>query len=341
MRVHSCQTEDLQQHLDAAAAPEAGPAPALVEAIRSELTARRVTTQTSLARAVQRLLGPVIAVSGEEVTQVLDEMAREGDLSSASGGRIAAAPLRIVVLTDQYWALHGTLPTARLSSVLPECKVTGGIRRLIEADARRAGGVRDAVVQSGGLELSLERWTGIDRTPPADNAWLSSMDDRLAWQGDTVPPDGTEEEWRRYHADPAVSSQRLRWVKAKGKTRGFLWRRWDERGWYAYAWSDGSVPADGKSARLTRDEATRTMFALDRQAEASLTFPYSESRKGVKVVLGAFLPRAEYRYLVAVSISAEGRESGNYTVRQELWENLRQTLCGRLAIEFSSSRDPE
>ena len=341
MRIQACQEEALQEHLFAEAGSQGGANGSLVEAVRSELMARRVTTRTSLARAIQRRLAPVMDVRKEEVTGILDDMTQEGDLSSGTGGRIAAAPLRMVVLTDRCWAVHGTLPTAKLAVAMPGSTIADGVRRFAEADATNAEVIREAVLQLEGLELSLERWAGIDRTPAADDAWLSWMDDRLARQGEALSPDDAGGDWRCYRPGPAVPNQRQRWVKAQGETRASLWRTWDERGWYIFMWSDGNTPSAGKSMRLARDEATRTMFALDRQAEAPLAFSYSKTEEGVQIVFDAFLPRAEFRYLAAVSARPDGDEPGAYTVRRELWENLMQTLACRLAVEFSSEKDPE
>jgi hypothetical protein len=79
-----------------------------------------------------------------------------------------------------------------------------------------------------------------------------------------------------------------------------LWRLRDDRGWWRYAWTDGSSPVEKSYLSITRDETCRTGFALDREAGAPISCRAQPVEGGVRLEVNAYLPRAEYRFLATV-----------------------------------------
>jgi hypothetical protein len=249
----------------------------------------------------------------------------------------AAAPLRVVRLAADRYALHGTLPTAHLRLLLPLKELEGGIPRHATVATDQGAVFSGAISRLGGLVLSPRRWAGLDRVPPASAEWLEELDHRL---GQGPAPAGALDQglvtpWQAYRADHG-GPQRQRWRSAGPKDGlSCLWRARHEYGWWRFAWTAGGSPESSPHARLGRDEACRTQFALDRQAETSLPATLRQGPEGVEMQIDAFLPRAEYRFLTTLGKRVESDGPPRYRVPLAGREEAEATLKERLGLRFS------
>jgi hypothetical protein len=249
----------------------------------------------------------------------------------------AAAPLRVVRLAAGRYALHGTLPTSHLRRSLPFKDLEVGISRYGTVAADEENTLAEAVSRLGGLVLSPRRWAGLDRVPPAGPEWLEELDHRL--DQDRLPagtPDGgLATPWQGYRAD-AGGPQRQRWRSAVAEdVQSCLWRARHESGWWRFAWTDGSSPGSAPLIRLGQDEACRTQFALDRQAESSVAALVRTGQHEVEMEVDAFLPRAEYRYLTTLGKRVETDGPPRYLVPITAWEETVTTLQERLGLRYA------
>ena len=79
-------------------------------------------------------------------------------------------------------------------------------------------------------------------------------------------------------------------------------------GWWRFAWTAGDSPSSSPHTRLGRDEACRTQFALEREAESSVAALVRKGQTEVELEVEAFLPRAEYRYLTTLGKRVETQD---------------------------------
>ncbi|HEY7307836.1 MAG TPA: hypothetical protein VH643_00615 [Gemmataceae bacterium] len=310
---------------------------ALAEALRCELSARGMASGRSLCERAETLLQPLAALDTARVREVLEQLAASGDATSGPGGMFAAAPLRVVRLGAGRYALHGTLPTARLRLSLPLKDLEGGVTRYATVAADQETALADAISRLGGLVLSPRRWAGLDRVPPAGPEWLEELSHRL--DQDRVPAgaldDGLVTPWQAYRPDVGgPPGQRWRSAEAEDAHPG-LWRARHEYGWWRFSWTGGRSPGSAPHTRLTRDEARRTQFALDRQAGSSLAVVVRKGQNDVELEVDAFLPRAEYRYLTTLGRRVEADGPPRYLVPIGTWEEAAATLQERLGVGCS------
>jgi hypothetical protein len=309
---------------------------AMAEALRCELSARGVASGRSLCERAQTLLQPLTNLDLAGIREVLEEFAANGDATSGPGGMFAAAPLRVVRLAAGRYALHGTLPTSHLRRSLPFKDLEGGVSRYASIAADQEAAFADAVSRLGGLILSPRRWAGLDRVLPAGPEWLEELNHRL--QQDRAPAgaldDGLVTSWQVYRADVG-GPQRQRWRSAEAQDfQPCLWRARHEYGWWRFAWTGGANPGSSPHTYLTRDEACRTQFALDREAESSLAALVRKTQNEVELEVDAFLPRAEYRYLTTIGKRVERDGPPCYMVPISAWVEAATSLQERLGLRY-------
>ncbi len=263
--------------------------------LRAEVHARGQALRSVTLDRVHRLVAPVAEVDAERLAALADTLVREGDLVLAPGGVLWATPLRAVPLMNGAARMFSSLSTADLANVLRVPPTARGATRTVPWQEEIAG----AVASLGGRVLPPETWAGLDRAPRADDAFLARLDDRLAWEA--KPPASLERdgplEWRGW----VVDGDRPGWRRGATTAR-LWWARTSLRG-HCRAWTSGEgSPATTPFVDLSFDEADRARFALSRQAGARPTVEVERLEGHAFLMIPAWLPRAEYRWL---SLQAE------------------------------------
>ncbi len=150
------------------------------------------------------------------------------------------------------------------------------------------------------MKMDAERWSGITRTMAANSDWLATLDARLHLQGVNGArlTDEIAGRWQSYRPVENLKNQQARWVT--GDTQGKLWRARHSGGWQLYVWTGGEFAGETSVVRLTGDDATRTMFALDNAASVPLTLEVDTTQSMPEIVFEGRFPLAEYRYLTTL-----------------------------------------
>ena len=305
------------------------------EMLRSELAARNVSTRRALCGRVVGLLEPMGPVNMDDIKDQLSVMEKIGDITGGPGGRVAAGPVRMVKLGSTRHQLFGAVDYHYAASVFAESVLTPGQNRFLTVKGDDLELFQQKIDVLGGIALSPERWAGLDKTIAAGPEWLQNLDKRLLHEpiaAGSLDRD-TNGEWRTYRPETADQMQNRRWAKEDIAGEGCLWRIWHERGWPIHAWTSGLSPKDTSFIRLTGEEASRTMFALDREAEIPLPHDLSEKDEKTIFKLGGFLPGPEYRFL-ATRGEYMGK-SGEYFCFQfepDAWAESAGVLSERLGI---------
>ena len=315
---------------------------AMHEVLRCELSARKVASGRSLCERARSLLQPLASLDLGRIREILEELADSGDATWGPSGMFAAAPLRVVRLSASRYAIHGTTPTPHLRRSLPCETLEAGVTRQITVATDRPSTLEDDVIRLGGLVLSPERWAGLDRVPPANSEWLEEMNHRLDQNRSLAGAldEGLITPWQRY-GPILAGAPRQRWRSAEAKeVQPNLWRARHEYGWWRFAWTAGGSPGSSPHASLTQDEACRTQFALDREANNPLQAALKKGTDGVEVEIDAFLPRAEYRYLTTLGKRLETSGLPRYLVALTVWNETAATLQARLGLHFAEGRPP-
>ena len=312
----------------------------VAELLRHELSARGVSSRRTVCDNVQAQLSAFTDLPREDIRKTLEELERSGDISSAPGGRVAPAPLRLVDLAGNRFAMFGGMPTSALHREFPSATITcEQTQRWLVLPGAPGADFMDHLKVLGGRVMSTARWAGMDRVQPCGAEWLDDLSTRL--ELDHCRPDSWDfeslDEWSVYVPDSAVPTQRKRWCRSSKGAQGRLWRARHRLGWWVHAWTEGACPTVVNSLKLRQDDAMRTAFSLDFESGAALTFVFT---KGTEIVLlvDAFLPLAEYRFL-----NVSGRQSRDetgacrYRFDLDTWEAVRPTLCERLHVELKDT----
>ena len=281
---------------------------ALADLLRTGVHARGQTPRALALGRVSRLLRPVVDVDEERLATACDSLVREGDLICAPGAVLAATPLRAVPLASRVARLYSSLPNTTLAALLGVPSENRGATRTVVWE----DGLSASVEKAGGRVLSPEAWAGLDHVPPADDALLSRLDERLAWESETagsLEGDGLLD-WLGWVPD----GQPPAWRREAGGSR-LWWARTAYRG-HRRAWAAGNgSPAECSFISLTADEADRTRFALLRLAGASPPVFIERSEGHSILEVPAWLPRPEYRWL---SLQAEMIDDSSQGARWRL-----------------------
>ncbi len=314
---------------------------AVAELLRHELSARGVSTRRTICENAGMQLAAFAEWPREVIRKTLDELERSGDVSSAPGGRVAPAPLRLVDLDGKRFAVFCGLPSAALRREFPAAVLTGEqTQRWMTFDGIPGDDFTGKMSALGGLIMSTARWAGMDRVPACGADWLEELASRLEYE--SCQPDSWEfeslDEWGVYVPDASVPAQRKRWCRSSKVEGGLLWRSRHRMGWWVYAWTEGTAPTGCRSLKLRQDDAMRAAFSLDAASGAPQTFQASIGTE-VEVMINAFLPLAEYR-LLNVSGRQSRDETGvcRYRFEPAVWERLRPVLRERLGVELKEGR---
>lgn len=331
--------EDLKAQLSVALkCPLEGQTP-IAEGLRQELFARGTSTRRAVCQQVQARLQPFLQIDKEITRQVLDDLERAGDIHSAPGGKIAGAPLRLVHLGGDRFAVFGCVSTPALLETFQEAEIElEGIQRWISGSTISEAFPENSSGEPTALFMPMQRWAGLNRVPACGEKWLEQITNRFA--SELVKPASWDRDnldsWSAYSPDPEIAQQRRRW-KRKGKEEltGQLWRTRHAGGWWLYAWTEGGAPDQEDALPLRQNEALRTSFSLDRIEEAPLRFAWTDEEEDIALEVDAFLPMAEFR-LLSVSGRQARLENGSYQYRfsKETWQQLQLNLVERLGIEL-------
>jgi hypothetical protein len=333
MQLSTLRKEQIHGAANASWGPDLTGDRAIAEALRAELWARRTVTRRPLCVRVAELMGPLRDVDIETVRRVLGDLERDGDVTVGDRGLLAAAPLRAVDLGNGSYLLAGGPETLRLRELLG-CEVFGraGLRKAMSSDKALVS----AVERVGGVVLTPERWAGLDRVPPADAAWLESLDaeyEHDARAVDSIPAECGD--WRGYLPDAGSTAQRQRWKKSTDDVAARLWRSRHDAGYWVHVWTAGHQPSHGAHLRLAGDVACRAMFALDRTAGHPIQMRISSTGGAVVLDAGAMLPRAEYRYLITFGERLEGAAL-QYRFPEASWPQVSSMLVSRLGVDIGA-----
>ena len=305
------------------------------EMFRSELAARTISSRRALCNRVMGMLTSIRAVDLEDLKTQLFLMEKIGDVTSGPGGKVAAAPLRAVKVGADRYQLFGTVDYRHLTSIFTQSEITPGENRFLVPKNDDLEFFRQRIDLLGGLSLSPERWAGLDKIGAANTKWIQNLDERL----ENYPIAAgslnreTNGEWRTYRPEKKDQPQNKRWAKDQGNGRGQLWRIWHQRGWPIHVWTKGLSPEKAFFTRLTGEEASRAMFALDKATDMPIPYVVSEERGKTIFRLGGFLPGPEYRFLT--TRGTYSGKSGDYYCFQfdpGIWTETAKVLSERLGI---------
>ena len=306
----------------------------LHELIRAELWARGVTTRRLLCDRVVSSTWPKATISKEKVQNAIEEMARSGDVTCGPKGGVAAAPLRIVHNGAGRYLLFGTLPTRLIENLL----LTANVRDFLDSSAET---LQSMISQYGGAIMTAEQWAGFDQILAAGEDWLGQLAERL--EVEFYPPESFDEEvnhaWMGYLPPVSTATSRNPWKKpAANNGEVNLWRGWSIYGWPIYLWTAGGSPSECPSLHLTSDEGTRTVFALAKRAGYTMILKAEAIMADVILRIEGFLPLAEYRFLLAVSLMQDAGESAKFfRIPFEAWPSVKEILGKRLGVSFETT----
>lgn len=286
----------------------------LAELVRAEVHARCWTPRSSVVSRLVRALDGVVAVDADAVREVCRELERVGDLQLAPGGNLVATPVRAVALDESRWRIFASASSATLDARLAGEWSRVGVRRVRRAIAAE---LRASVEGLRGVVVPPTQWSGLDRAPVADAAWIAALMRRQAESA----PDGSLE-WRAW----VLHEGRYTWRRSE---EGRLWRaRHPELGWRR-AWTSGESPASTRYARLDADEEARTRFAVAREAGAPIAMQWESRDDVATLTIDGWLPRAEYRH---VALYGEMDVGGVWRIEPEHRSALAQVLSVRLGL---------
>lgn len=270
----------------------------LAELCRAEAAALGPCLRRVLADHICARLRAVGGIPTERIQDVIHRLEEQGDLLAGPGGYVAAAPLRAIRAGPGHHLLLGGIDSVTLGAALGAA-ISPSVLRRLRSEPTGDEGLAGTITGLGGRVLSIEAWAGLERTPPADAAWLAVLDERLhdplesiaAAEAVLAPVVGEIEYY--------VAGEN-RWRRIGTAAGSLLVRARQPFGWFAYAWL-ASKPADPQrreALRLSRDEARRTQFALDAGAGLPLPLRLESAGAAVRLYIQAPLPYAEYRFLL-------------------------------------------
>jgi hypothetical protein len=310
---------------------------AIFEILRQELSARITSTRRVLCLRAVELMAPITIIELDDAKAFLDTLIHFGDATEGPGGWVAAAPLRAVIVGKDKYSLHGTIPTRMLMQSLPATITGSGVYRICTIVPFADESFRAAVAELGGIVMNPQRWAGLERILPAGPPWLEYLSLRL----ENMPlPQGAADygpigSWAAYMPEKVDEEQNKRWKKDRISSNAQLWRAWNDGGWWVFVWTSGGSPHVQKQMRLTRDEATRTMFSIDVNVSMPLSFSCKKQEEIISLELSAFLPRAEFRFLTTMAqLLAQGATPTRYLIESSAWEETQNTLSNRLGVSF-------
>lgn len=296
----------------------------LAELLRAEVTARGTTPRFATLERIRRLVAPIVMIDHELLARTCEALVREGDLVLASGGLLAATPVRLVRLAGEVARVVSSLPTHDLRVALGvDVARRGLVRQVVYTETCEA-----ALAALGGVALTPAQWAGLDRAPLADDDFLLRLDQRLAGSLSSSGLHGRDEplEWRGWT-----------WHETRGAWRRDavdtpLWRAQSTWGGFVSAWSAGASPATAPYFELAPDDALRARFALARRQGHPLTLSVHTDSDAALLTIPGWLPRAEYRWLSLHATPARDAAPGCWHLPAAALPDVLDLLRQRLGV---------
>ena len=308
-----------------AAAPDS--IEALCDLVRAEVHARKHAPRAATLSRVARLLAPAITLDEQRLDEVCDALEREGDVMLNPGGFLYATPTRVVAI-EKSARVFSSLPTRALAKALGrDISANGASRTVTSVD-----GLTEAVAKVSGVMVPPEVWAGLDRSPNADAAFLSKLDQRLEWQplgAGSLEKDGALE-WRAWQVTP----EGARWRRS---SEGQLWWARTRFGGHHRAWTASASPATGPFVTLSPDDADRARFALSRKIEAASVLRVERTGKRVTIELPGWLPRAEYRWLSLHAVAVAESKGMRWEISADSEDQITKLLSERLGLAVEAT----
>ena len=315
----------------------------VVEMLRSELVARGVSYRHALCKRVQESAAPLETLELDSILNLLELLEINGDATRGPRGKVAAAPIRAVITGPGRYNVYGTIPKDILLQKTP-------IDTLDSLMVSRIATVREeneeqfsaAVSEMGGMIITPEKWSGLEKRKPAGTSWIEYLNRRLEQSGKAHGFVRTEfpESWRTYRPESQSDNHFKRWKKETGDGEEHLWKCRSVYGRWLYVWTEGMSPSASSQIQLTPDDAIRTMYSLDHVAKLPLRFDYEEGDQYTELAVNALIPLAEYRYLTTIGQRLE--TSGfpfRYRFLVDAWLTAEKTLSERLRVTFRGRKD--
>lgn len=295
---------------------------ALSDLVRGEVHARHHAPRAATLSRVARLLTPAVIVEGERLDEICDALEREGDVVLGPGGVLYATPTRVVALKSSA-RVFSSVPTRTLAAAVGrEVSAKGATRTVASVD-----GLAEAVVKLGGAMVAPEAWAGLDRTPPADAAFLAKLEARREWQAlgaGSLENDGALE-WRTWQS----TAEGMRWRRSN---EGQLWWARTRFGGHYRAWTATGSPSTSPFVALSPDDADRARFALAREVVGASVLRIERSGKRVTMEVPGWLPRPEYRWLSLHAAPAPESKGMRWEVTSDDETQITKLLTERLGL---------
>ena len=299
----------------------------LCDLVRAEVHARKHAPRAATLSRVARLLAPAITLDEQRLDEVCDLVEREGDVMLNPGGFLYATPTRVVAI-EKRARVFSSLPTRALAKALGrEISAKGASRTLTSVD-----GLTEAVAKVSGVMVPPEAWAGLDRSPNADAAFLSKLDQRLEWQplgAGSLEKDGALE-WRAWQVMP----EGARWRRS---SEGQLWWARTRFGGHHRAWTASASPATSPFVTLSPDDADRARFALSRKIEAAAVLRVERAGKRVTIELPGWLPRPEYRWLSLHAVAVAESKGMRWEISKDGEDQITNLLSERLGLTVGAT----
>ena len=295
---------------------------ALSDLVRAEVHARKHAPRDATISRVARLFAPAVNLEERLLDEVTSALEREGDVNLTPGGVLVATPTRVVALMKSA-RIFSSVPTRALATAL-RCEVAAkGATRSVAYVA----GLADAVVALGGTMVTPEAWAGLDRTPPADAAFLAKLEQRLEWQAQpagSLEKDGVLE-WRTWQSTP----EGMRW---RHSSEGRLWWARTRFGGHHRAWTASGSPSTRPFVNLSPDDADRARFALARDVAGASVLRLVRRGSRVAIEVPAWLPRPEYRWLSLHAVPMPDTKGLGWEVEADDESMIMKLLADRLGL---------
>lgn len=294
----------------------------LCDLVRAEVHARKHAPRAATLSRVARLLAPAITLDEQRLDEVCDALEREGDVMLNPGGFLYATPTRVVAI-EKSARVFSSLATRALAKALGrDISEKGASRTITSVD-----GLTEAVAQVSGVMVPPEAWAGLDRSPNADAAFLSKLDQRLEWQplgAGSLEKDGALE-WRAWQVTP----EGARWRRCSA---GQLWWARTRFGGHHRAWTASASPATSPFVTLSPDDADRARFALSRKVEAASVLRVERSGNRVTIEVPGWLPRPEYRWLSLHAVAVAESKGMRWETSTGSEDQITKLLAERLGL---------
>jgi hypothetical protein len=295
---------------------------ALTDLVRAEVHARQHAPRAATLLRVVRLLAPAVLIEEERLDDICDALEREGDIVLAPGGILYSTPTRAVALKKTA-RIFSSVPTRGLAATLGrEVSAKGATRTVALVD-----GLTEAVANMGGAMITPETWAGLDRTPPADAAFLAKLEQRLEWQSlgaGSLEKDGALE-WRTWQSTP----EGTRW---RHSNEGRLWWARTRFGGHHRAWTASGSPSTSPFIELNADDADRARFALLREFAGVSVLRVERSDLRVTIEVPGWLPRPEYRWLSLHATPAPDSKGARWEIAANAEPQITKLMTERLGL---------